>query len=246
MNFGNFGNFGTDMRGILFDKDGTLLDFEASWNRAYVELAFDLASGDEKRATAMMVAGGLDVATGRIKAGTALAAGNTIDIARAWFPDHEGGALGDLVLHMDEVFHQNGLRFSVAVAGLNETLVALAEMGLAMGVATSDSTAGAKAALKSLGVDRHLPHIFGYDSVPFPKPAPDMVHAFAAAAGLQPAEIAVVGDNRHDLEMARSAGAGLAIGVLSGTGAQDDLAPLADVILADIRALPEWLHQNRK
>jgi phosphoglycolate phosphatase len=234
------------MRGILFDKDGTLLDFEASWSRAYRDLALALALGDEIRATAMMVAGGLDPATGRIKAGSALAAGNTVDIARVWFPDHESGALGDIVLHMDEVFHQNGLRCSVAVAGLNDTLAALAHMGLVMGVATSDSTAGARAALKSLGVDRYLPHVFGYDSVPFPKPAPDMVFAFAAATGLQPAEIAVVGDNRHDLEMARSADAGVVIGVLSGNGEEDDLAPLADVVLADIRALPAWFHQNRK
>jgi phosphoglycolate phosphatase len=234
------------MRGILFDKDGTLLDFEASWSRAYRELALELACGDDARAMTMMVAGGLDVATGKIKAGTAFAAGNTIDIARVWFPDHEDGALGELIIRMDAAFHQNGLRCSVAVPGLVETLAELAGMGVAMGVATSDGTAGARAALKSLGVDSYLPHVFGYDSVPFPKPAPDMVHAFAEATGLAPAEIAVVGDNRHDLEMARSAGAGVAIGVLSGTGERDDLAPLADVILDDIRALPGWLHQNRK
>jgi phosphoglycolate phosphatase len=234
------------MRGILFDKDGTLLDFEASWNRAYRDLALDLAGDDEARAMTMMVAGGLDTATGKIKSGTAFAAGNTIDIARVWFPDREGDALSELVIRMDEAFHQNGLRYSVAIAGLRETLAALADMGVVMGVATSDSTAGAKAALRSLGVDPYLPHVFGYDSVRYPKPAPDMVHAFVAATGLTPADIAVVGDNRHDLEMARSAGAGAAIGVLSGTGSRDDLASLADAILADIRALPDWLHQNRK
>ena len=97
-----------------------------------------------------------------------------------------------------------------------------------------------------LGVRRLLPHVFGYDSVARPKPGPDMVDAFAAAAGLAPAEIAVVGDNHHDLAMARAAHAGAAVGVLSGTGEAADLAPLADVILADIRALPGWLHQNRK
>ena len=37
----------------------------------------------------------------------------------------------------------------------------------------------AQAALEALGVDAYLPHVFGYDSVAHPKPAPDIVHAFA-------------------------------------------------------------------
>jgi phosphoglycolate phosphatase len=43
--------------------------------------------------------------------------------------------------------------------------------------------------------------------------------------------------------MARSAGAGWAVGVLSGTGSADDLAPLADVVLAGIGDLPAWVRQ---
>ena len=63
--------------------------------------------------------------------------------------------------------------------------------------------------------------------------------------GVPAAEVAVVGDNPHDLAMARSSGAGAAIGVLSGNSGADDLAPLADVVLPSIRELPAWL-QNRK
>jgi phosphoglycolate phosphatase len=115
-------------------------------------------------------------------------------------------------------------------------------MGMAMGVATNDATDAAKAALAALGLDRTLPHVFGYDSVAHPKPAPDIVLAFAAAVDVPPEEIAVVGDNRFDLEMAHAAGAGLAIGVLTGNSGADDLLPLADVVLPSIRELPEWLH----
>jgi phosphoglycolate phosphatase len=81
--------------------------------------------------------------------------------------------------------------------------------------------------------------------VPNPKPAPDIVHAFAAAAGLRPRDIAVVGDNRHDLEMARAAGAGAAIGVLTGNSSLDDLSPLADAVLRSIADLPDWLDWAR-
>jgi phosphoglycolate phosphatase len=229
------------MRGLLFDKDGTLLDFEASWSRVYRELCLDLAEGDAATAEAMLVAGGFDPATKRFRAGAALAAGHTVDIVRIWYPALTGSALDAMVGRIDKVFHANGVTSSVPISGLRETLAALSDTGFKMGVATNDGTAGTRAALAALDVARFLPHVFGYDSVQRPKPAPDIVHAFAAATGVPLAAIAVIGDNRHDLEMARAAGAGAAIGVLSGNGGREELAPLADVVLDSVRDLPAWL-----
>jgi phosphoglycolate phosphatase len=61
-----------------------------------------------------------------------------------------------------------------------------------------------------------------------------MVLAFCDAIGAHPQEIAVVGDAIHDLAMGRAAGAGLTVGVLSGTSGRDDLEIGADVILDSI------------
>lgn len=231
------------MRGLLFDKDGTLLDFGASWSVAYRDLCLELCLGDRDAASTMLAAGGMD-ATGRCRSGSVLAAGNTIDIARFWFPALSGEALAATIRRMDAIFLENAVRHSVALSGVAETLAELAAGGYAMGVATSDGTAATEAAVAKLGLGRYLPHIFGYDSVPNPKPAPDMVHAFAAAIGAKAEDIAVIGDNTHDLEMARSAGAGAAVGVLSGTGDLADLAPLADVVLDAITELPGWLRSR--
>ena len=44
----------------------------------------------------------------------------------------------------------------------------------------------------------------------------------------------MVGDSMMDLQMARAAGAGRVIGVLSGVGVRDELEPLADVVIASI------------
>jgi phosphoglycolate phosphatase len=231
------------MRGILFDKDGTLIDFDASWSGLYRELALELSGRDRHAADGLLATGGMDLETGRCRAGSALAAGNTIDIARCWFPALNGAEFDAMVKRIDGAFYANGIRYSVALPGVAETLAALAAGGVAMGVATSDGTAATKAALAMLGLERYLPHVFGYDSVARPKPAPDIVHAFAAATRLPLKEIAVVGDNRHDLEMARAAGV-TAIGVCSGTSSAEDLADLADAVLPDIRALPEWLRSQ--
>jgi phosphoglycolate phosphatase len=64
-----------------------------------------------------------------------------------------------------------------------------------------------------------------------------MVLHLCAALGVAPGRTAVVGDAPADLAMARAAGAGLTIGVLSGVGAAADLEPLADVVIASVDRL---------
>ncbi len=234
------------MRAILFDKDGTLLDFEATWGPLYRALALDLAGGDAGRATAMLVAGGLDEGTGRMRSGSVLGAGTTGDIVRLWYPELAGKALDAMASRIDAAFHAHGAHNSVLVPGAEEVLAELAAIDIVMGVATNDATEAAAAAIAALGLDAFLPSVFGYDSVPHPKPAPDIVFAFAAATGVDPSDIAMVGDNRFDMEMARAAGAGAAVGVLTGNSGEHDLAPYADIVLPSIRELPGWLATRKK
>ena len=54
---------------------------------------------------------------------------------------------------------------------------------------------------------------------------------------MAPGRTAVVGDAPADLRMARAAGAGLVVGVLTGVGGRADLEPLADVVLDSVAAL---------
>ena len=232
------------MHGILFDKDGTLLDFEATWLPVLRAFARDLAHGDEATAEAMLVRGGFDPETGRFRAGSTIAAGTSVDLARLWYPTLDGDALGTIVARIDQGFAAGGPSHSVLLPGVAETLAELAGRGHVMGVATNDGTATATEALDAIGLGSFFAQVLGYDAVTHPKPAPDMVLAFAAEAGMRPADVVVVGDNAHDLVMARTAGAGAAIGVLSGNSAADDLAPFADVLLSSIRDLPDWLVQH--
>jgi phosphoglycolate phosphatase len=65
-----------------------------------------------------------------------------------------------------------------------------------------------------------------------------MVRAFCQDMGCGLEHVAVVGDAVHDLAMGRAAGAGLTIGVLSGTSSRADLEAYADVILGSVNELP--------
>jgi phosphoglycolate phosphatase len=232
------------IRAILFDKDGTLIDFAATWPPIYRELAEDLAGGDARLAEAMLIRGGLDRATGRFRAGSALAAGTTAEIADLWFPHLEAEPRRGLIARIDRAFLEGGLRHSVALVDLPSLFGALKRRGLRLGVATNDMTEAAARALARLDAASALDFVIGYDRVRNPKPAGDMVHAFCASCGIAPAEVAVVGDSVHDLAMARAAGAGVAIGVLSGTTERARLAPLADFILDSVADLPAWLDRR--
>ena len=59
---------------------------------------------------------------------------------------------------------------------------------------------------------------------------------------IEPGEtIAVVGHSLHDLDMARAAGAGLTVGVLTGASPRETLAPHADHVIASIVELDSLL-----
>ena len=237
------------MRAILFDKDGTLLDFEKTWLPLLQRLAAEAAKGDPARAAELLEGGGYDPQTKKVRSGSIMGAGTTDLIVRLWYPKLRGAAFDAKVEKIDRQFVAHGRTNSVAIDGAAVALDLLAARGFVMGVATNDTTEAAIGALEATGMIRNLPYVFGYDSVATPKPAADMVLAFCEAARIAPAEVVVVGDNAHDLVMAKSAGAALAIGVTSGNSAAADLAPLADAVLKSIRDLPAFLHehgQNRK
>ncbi|MCA9538076.1 MAG: HAD family hydrolase [Myxococcales bacterium] len=226
------------IRGVLFDKDGTLIDFHRSWSPVIHNVVRGLTGGDAALTAALFAAGGFDPTTNRTAPATPLAVGTTVEIAEVWAPLLGETDFDGLVVRIDEAFRRDGPRCAVPIEGLEATLSHLATRGCALGVATSDSEAATHEVLRHLGLHARFAFVCGYDTGHGIKPGPGMVLGFCAATGLPPAQIAVVGDNVHDLEMAHAAGAGLIIGVLSGTGDAETLGRLADVVLASVAELP--------
>ena len=124
---------------------------------------------------------------------------------------------------------------------LADTLAQLKQSGFRLGVATADSHQGILNTLQSFDVLDHFDFLAGYDSGHGIKPEAGMVLAFCQQMQLAAEDVVVVGDNRHDIEMGRNAGAGLCVGVLTGTSTRDDLEDIADIVFDDISALPAAL-----
>ena len=235
---------GGAIKGVLFDKDGTLFDFHGTWGPILREVAAELAGERAGLVGQMLVSIGYREETGRFEAGSIAAAGNTFELADIWAPLLGLQDSDELIATLDGYFARLGPERSMPVTDLAVFVQAMKGRGLVLGIATNDVAASAEGTIFRFGLSPHVDFAVGYDSGHGVKPGPGMALAFCAATGLAPEEIAVVGDNRHDLEMGRSAGAGLLVGVLTGASAASDLAPLADHVVADITLLPELLDQE--
>ena len=225
------------IRGILFDKDGTLLDFWATWLPAYRSSAEKIAgSAGGIDAESLLVAGGYDIASGWCEPHSVLAAGTNRELATVWARccglDVEA-VLGTI----ERVLDESARRDSTPVTDLDRFFADLATRGFVLGVATMDDEAPARAVLDRFGVSPYLAFLCGGDSGVGTKPGPGMVNAFLTATGLRAGEVMVVGDTPHDMKMARAAGAGCRVGVLSGVGTRAVLDPLADCVIESIAEL---------
>lgn len=224
------------IRGILFDKDGTLLDYDASWEPVNRQLALMAAKGDQVLANALLLACGMDPHTGVVVADSLLAAGNSRQIAQGLIDAGAAYDLDALTAELDAIFAA-AADFSVPVTDLAVLFSQLKQRGLKLGIASSDNERSIRAIVRRFGLDAHIDFVAGYDSGHGCKPEPGMVLGFCAATGLSAAEVAVVGDNNHDLHMGRNAGAGLTVAVLTGTGSRETLTANSDFCLNDITEL---------
>ena len=108
--------------------------------------------------------------------------------------------------------------------------------GRRIAVVTTDDRSPTEATLRALGVRSAVAAMVCGDDGFAMKPAPDPVFALCQALETEPPRVAVVGDSPADIAMARAAGAGRVVGVLTGVGTAADLAE-ADVVLGSIAEL---------
>src|SRR5262245_24752303 len=204
------------IRGLLFDKDGTLIDVIGTWLPVYREMLAEAFPDHNERWQRILLESGYDPDSNNFKTNSLLAAGTTDQLVDLWWPGLTPGERQAMIERVDRDFLSKSEKYLQPLMPLEPLLNQLKARRLKLGIATNDNEASARSHVQLLKLDKLIDFVAGYDTVEKAKPAGDMVHAFCAACGLEPPDVAVVGDNPHDLEMARSAGAGLAIGVLSG------------------------------
>jgi phosphoglycolate phosphatase len=227
----------SEIAGLLFDKDGTLFDFRATWSDWAATLMMELAGGDAARAEVLGRAVGYDIANRAFLPDSVAIAGTPEDIGAALLALLPGAAPAGLLARMNALAATATMAPAAPLAPL---LAQLRGRGLRLGVASNDSEAAVRAHLAGAGIVEAFDFIAGYDSGYGEKPGPGMALAYAAESALPPGRIVMVGDSLHDMLAGRAAGM-RTVAVLTGLAVRADLAPLAEAVLPDIGHLPAWL-----
>jgi phosphoglycolate phosphatase len=240
----NVGSLSFDAGLVVFDKDGTLIDFEYAWGRQTVvgvERLIAAVPGDADLRRDVYRSLGYDpraqrtdgtgpLATASIwKLRTIVACvlyqhGFTWDEAEARARDYFEAGLTSVPLK----------QLVRPVADLKRLVTDLFRAQVRLAVVTTDDRSPTLETLELLGIADQVDFLAcGDDQIPL-KPAPDAVLHACAQVNVAPARTLVVGDTIADMLMARRAGAGLSVAVLSGVGDRDSLADYADVVLDSV------------
>lgn len=224
------------VKGVLFDKDGVLVDFHATWGPATVEVIGTLAADDQHR-RALARAMDFDLDTASFAPTSVFIAGSSGELRHLWEP-----LLPDIpppLLHrrLADLYTAAGEVHVASYDDVEATLAELGRMRLPMGVATNDEEISARKQLGKMGLAGRFSFVAGSDSGHGPKPGPGMLLAFAEHIDADPGTIVMVGDSTHDLHAARAAGM-IAVGIGTGPATLESLAPLADHTISAMTELP--------
>tara|TARA_B100000287_G_scaffold248101_1_gene233200 strand:+ start:325 stop:1023 length:699 start_codon:yes stop_codon:yes gene_type:complete len=223
------------IKGIIFDKDGTLFDIQRSWSewaKVFVtkfsnehnldtpklakSIKFDLDS-DKFLRESIFVHGSVD---------------EVIDSIFQMFPQvtkkkiHEG------------LFEGSGNAKQVPLTNLHRLFNNLET--ITFGLVTNDSETNAINHLEQHDLTQYFDMIIGYDSGYGAKPESGQLEAFLTKTNLLSQEVLMIGDSTYDLVAANKINMPC-LGVLSGTATKTDLSAHTPFLIDSIDELEEWL-----
>ena len=233
------------IKGIIFDKDGTLFNFQKTWGFWIEDFLASIfhtyPTIDKNLLHKLAELLGYSIESHCFHPDSIVLADTPECAVRKIIPVLPMCSTRQLLMLSEKASERVN---PVQMVPLKAVLPKFIAMDIVLGIVTNDSENSAVKHIEYCGVSNFFKHIIGYDSGFGSKPDPDICLAFCSKSGLQPESVLMVGDSLHDMQAGRSAGMNT-VGVLSGLTTEDILEPLSDVILPDISHLPDWLIARR-
>ncbi|MCP1122335.1 hydrolase [Bacillus sp. AFS018417] len=233
-------------KGIIFDKDGTLIQLDSVWYKVVHRVLDDIfqmyPNEKSKRNEFLKIIGMSD---DDFESTSLLACQTNYFIAAAWF-----SLLENQNVDKESFIHEACVLFKkhstaddlvfTEVKGAKETLKYLKDHEYVIGVVTADDVDAAIHSLKMTGLYDYVDFLGADDGVNKPKPDSDFYYMFKEKFSLNEENILMVGDTLTDIKFARNSNIKV-VGVLSGASSKEDLEGEADYILDSMKDISKIL-----
>jgi HAD superfamily hydrolase (TIGR01509 family) len=199
-----------DMRAVLLDVDGTLIDSNDAHARAWVDV------GDEF---------GHTIEFGEVRWLIGMGGDRVLPKLTGMEEDSEEGRR--IKERRGEIFRSRYLPRLCAFAGTRDLLERMRAEGLKLVVATSASEKDLGPLLRQAEVEDLIDDATNSDEAESSKPAPDIVQAALAKSGAPAHEVVMIGDTPYDVKAAQRAGVRI-IGLTCGGWTEAELRGAAE------------------
>lgn len=217
------------IRAILFDKDGTLLQFTEGWVDSIVGFLEDKILDDNKKREVFREIGIREY--GGVEENSILSSETAMDLAiifSKYLDEDLDEIYGELDDHLLNYLKKNN-KFIRETCDLRSLFEGLRNRGILIGIFTSDNYMQAKYSMEYLGLDSFIDFYAAAD-IYKKKPNKESLEVFKKKYSLEDQEIIIVGDSRVDMVFGEGT---VKVGVLCGTGSREMLAKYTDNIIDD-------------
>ena len=231
------------MEWILFDKDGTLIEFDSSWEKIGVRLVdklLDTFPVHDKEAAHRQ----LGIIDDKVVPDSIMGSGSLAEVIKS-FDDVTGQDTSDWTRDTSQELVDTREPDNKWIEGVQDTIQELRNEGYRIGIVTGDTKKGVDHFLEETNTRHLFDLVISTETHAEEKPHPKVLDPLFNAYDVLPNQVAIIGDTPNDMKTAINAKLGLGIGVLTGVAKREELYE-ADVIIDSAKDIKKVLEQYEK
>lgn len=225
---------------LMFDKDGTLIEFDQSWIKIGIQLVEDVCAYFHIKALDD-VKKELGIVNDGFSPGSIMASGTLQDMITV-FNQYANQDTTLYTTEKSQMLIRTREPEVILFDGVVTMLHTLKSKGYHLGILTSDNRTGMERFFEKTQLHTLFDSVISTNGDCYEKPDPRILEPLWER-GVKGCDMIIIGDTDNDMKTGRNAHAKLTVGVRTGLGEHATFHE-ADVILKDVTKLPELLKET--